>query len=182
MFKKFLVALSLVSACAAGHAADSYTRYSFWFKTVGGYTSGAYADWSDGSVLNGGGTVISSFNPTWNGATMTSYAGSSLDQFTFQLSSTGAIVYTANFITNQITWIQDDVPATYGFVGAISPTGTVYGTVPQSEIDNLPSPVPVPEIDGEKLPQVALLIGGLFLGYRSRKLLKLLSGGMTQPA
>lgn len=182
MMKKIFVALSIASACATSYAADSYTRYSFWFRTVGGYTSDAYVDWDGSSVINGGGSVVSSFNPIWNGAAMTDYSGSSLNEFTFQLSSTGDIVYTANFTTNQITWVQDDVPATYGFVGAISPTGTVYGTVPQDVIDNTPAPVPVPEIDGQKLPQVALVIGGLLLAYRSRKALKLPSGGMVKPA
>lgn len=173
MIKKIIVALSAATACVVSQAADSYTRYSFWFRTVGGYTVDAFVDWNGSSVINGGGSVVSSFNPTWNGASMISYGGSSLNAFTFKLNNTGDITYTANFTTNQLTWTQDYVPATYGFVGAISPTGTVYGTVPQNVIDNLPAPTPVPEIDGDRLPQVVLLLGGLLLGYRSRKLFKL---------
>ncbi len=176
----------LVSGSVASQAADYYTQYSFWFRTIGGYktigatTVDAYVNWDGSSVIGGGGSVYSSFNPSWNGASMTNYGGSSLNVLTFQLSSTGGIIYTADFTANKISWTQEGMKAEYGFIGAISPTGTKYGTVPAEVINGLPAPVQVPEIDGENLPQVALLIGGLFLAYRSRKFLKLPSVGMVQ--
>ena len=170
----------LVSGSVASQAADYYTQYSFWFRTIGGNTVDAYVNWDGSSVIGGGGSVYSTFNPSWNGASMTNYGGSSLNVLTFQLSSTGGIIYTADFTANKISWTQEGMNAEYGFIGAISPTGTKYGTVPAEVINGLPAPVQVPEIDGENLPQVALLIGGLFLAYRSRKFLKLPSVGMVQ--
>lgn len=188
MLKKLFSALTVAAACASSHAT---TQYNFWFETVGGYTNDAYLVWNGSAVIGGGGTVTSDFNPIWNGATMTNFSGSSLNVFTFKLNTTGNIVYTANFTATpagqeypgQLSWISGTKTAIYGFSGLVSPTGTVYGDVPNAVREDFGLPlVQVPEIDGEKLPQVALLIGGLFLAYRSRKFLKLPAGGLAQPA
>jgi hypothetical protein len=185
MSKKFFVALAVSSLSVMSQAA---TQYNFWFQISDGYTENAYVLWDANSsaIVGGGGALVSTNKPAFNGS-LTSFKGNSLNQFTYQLSSTGSTVYevdfsgaAAKFPAGNYVYYEDEVgnPTLYGLQGSISPLGTVYGKIAPGAVGG----VQVPEIDGDKLPQVALLIGGLFLAYRSRNALKLSSGSMAQPA
>ena len=187
MLKKSLLALCVVLTCAGSHAA---TRYDFFFQSSNDtQSSGAYILWDGSQVVGGGGSLQDggvSGLPGFSG-TMSSFAGSSLDQFTFKLSGFSD-VFALNFsssttygVTNGASNVNYPVNARhfalvaptssasmqFGLIGYVSPSGTVYEssgyTVPQTAL-------PVPEIDGTKLPQALALLGGLLLAYRSRKL------------
>ena len=183
MSKKFFVALAVSSLSVMSQAA---TQYNFWFQISDGYTENAYVLWDANSsaIVGGGGALVSTNKPLFNGS-LTSFKGNSLNQFTYQLSSTGSTVYTvdfsgaaADFPAGNYVYYKVGNATLYGLQGSISPLGTVYGKIAPGAVGG----VQVPEIDGDKLPQVALLIGGLFLAYRSRNALKLSSGSMAQPA
>ena len=183
MLKKFFVALAASSLCVLSQAA---TQYNFWFQISDGYTQNAYVLWDANSsaIVGGGGALVSTKKPEFNGS-LTSFGGTSLSKFTYQLSSTGSTVYTvdfsgaaANFPAGNYVYYRDGNATLYELQGSISPLGTEYGKIAPGAVGG----VQVPEIDGDKLPQVALLIGGLFLAYRSRNALKLSSGSMAQPA
>lgn len=172
MLKKYLLALSLALTSVVSHAA---TQYNFWFEISDGYTQGAYVLWdADTSRIVGGGGTLYSPNKSEFMSTLTNFAGNSLKNFTFQLASTGSRNYTVDFSGEDIldgnymeyytktkTW--------YSFIGAISPEGVSYGEIAPAAVGG----IQVPEIDGAKLPQVLMLLGGLLLAYRSRKLFKL---------
>lgn len=183
MLKKLSVALSASLFCLLSQAA---TQYNFWFQISDGYTQNAYVLWDENTsaIVGGGGTLASLNKPEFNGS-LTSFGGTSLNKFTYQLSSTGSTVYTVDFSGASADFPQGNyvsykagITTMYELQGSISPLGTKYGEIDPGAVGG----VQVPEIDGEKLPQVALLIGGLFLAYRSRNALKLSSGSMAQPA
>lgn len=172
MLKKYLLALSLALTSVVSHAA---TQYNFWFEISDGYTQGAYVLWdADTSrIVGGGGTSYSPKKPEFT-STLTNFAGNSLKNFTFQLASTGSLNYTVDFsgedwpIGNYMKYYTKTITS-YSFIGAISPEGVSYGEIAREAVGG----IQVPEIDGAKLPQVLMLLGGLLLAYRSRKLFKL---------
>lgn len=194
MLKKLLLPLCVAMTCVGSHAA---TQYNFFFQAADDtQTSGAYILWDGTTVVGGGGSLQDGgFDPELTGrtGTMSNFQGSSLDQFTFSLSGSTR-VFAINFssldtyyVTNSATNINYPVNAShyanvattssgssqFGLIGYVSPAGIVYED-PTVEGFSIPeSALPVPEIDGAKLPQALMLLGGLLLAYRSRRLFKL---------
>lgn len=193
MLKKSLLALCVALTCVASHAA---TRYNFFFQAADDtQTSGAYILWDGTAVVGGGGSLQDGgLDPDLAGrtGTMSNFQGSSLDQFTFSLSGSTR-VFAINFSSSDTYHVTNGANTNYpvnpshyaniatssnlssqfGLIGYVSPAGVVYED-PTVEGFSIPeSALPVPEIDGAKLPQVLMLLGSLLLAYRSRKLFKL---------
>lgn len=189
-FSTTLVGCCFAFACASTVAAT--TRYDFFFQAADDtQTSGAYVDW-DGSQIVGGGGLLQdsgrSGTKTGLQGSMSSFQGSSLNQFTFRLSGYDT-VFAVNFAStsfnaNNGTFVYPIDPyhfgevstsigdsSKYGFVGYVSTSGEVYTSggyvIPQAEL-----PTPVPEIDGSKIPQAAFLLVGLLAAYRSKRFRK----------
>lgn len=187
---KFSTALVIGSyVFASANALAATTRYDFFFQAADDtQTSSAYVDWDGTQIVGGGGSLQDggrSTTKTGLQGTMSSFQGSSLNQFTFRLSGYDT-VFAVNFAStsfsaNNGTFVYPIDPyhygevstsigdsSKYGFVGYVSTSGEVYTSggyvIPQAEL-----PTPVPEIDGGKLPQVAFLLVGLLVAYRSKR-------------
>lgn len=171
MLAKLIATLSIATFAVTSQAA---TRYNFWFQISDGYTQGAYVLWdADASTIVGGGGTSYSPNKSEFTSTLTNFAGTSLKNFTFQLASTGSLNYTVDFSglefpSGNYVKYRTTTTTLYEFVGAISPEGVSYGEIAPGAVGG----IQVPEIDGTKLPQVLLLLGGLLVAYRSRKMFK----------
>lgn len=161
---KCVRSLVLSFCMAISSWAISATAYDFSFTTENGISvnngqvslNDAGALVSGSGYLNGGGIVTS--------GTMSSFTlvnQPSPWQFTFLV---GGITYYANYAASQFiggAWYNGSLSyspsvgtnITSGFTGSVAPTVSAD---------------PVPEIDGDKLPQAALLIAAMFLLFRNR--------------
>ena len=183
-----LVASAALTLCNFAFA----TTYNFYFKDARGVeTSNAFIEWNGTSVTGGGGSIGSK--------NLISFSGNSLEQFSFKYDDGSNNVYGVNFSSSNYTIYntttsQQQVSYTmnsssWGYVtkslttpggqdslmGYVTPLGKVVGDVPPSEI-------PVPEIDGEKLPQFIILMCAMFLAFRARSRLNGRMGSMCQLA
>lgn len=192
MMKKCVLSLCAGLTCVVSHAA---TQYNFFFQAADDtQSSGAYILWDGSAVVGGGGSLQDGgLDPELSGrtGTMSNFQGSSLDQFTFSLSGSTR-VFAINFSNSNIYYVTNGANTNYpvnfshyasvapasaqssqfGLIGYVSPAGVVYKD-PTVEGFSIPeSALPVPEIDGAKLPQVLVLLGSFLLAYRSRRLFK----------
>lgn len=183
-----LVATAILTLCNVAFA----TTYNFYFVDARGTeTSNAYVEWNGTSITGGGGSIGSK--------SLINFSGNSLEQFSFKYSDGSSNIYGVNFSSSSYTIYNTTTnnnvvsytinPSSWGYVtrltgtpggqdsliGYVTPLGTVVGEVP-------PSAMPVPEINGEKLPQFVLLIGGLLLALRARSQSKRPAGNMFQLA
>jgi len=190
LFRSLLTGLATALSCVSAFA--SYTRYDFSFETDNSITASGYFTLDDSWVANGTYQAVTAFSGSLDpnsqsslisGGAFTNLTVKSVDTLLFRFVS-GGITYTANFGGGAVS--DSGYELSYKPSGATTTVTEIYNPfstpsrpAPLTEVTPISQ---VPEIDGGKLPQVALLIGGLFLAYRSRKFLKLPAGGLAQPA
>lgn len=193
--KKLLLRLllpGLAAAMACSSAFASYTRYDFSFETDNTITVSGYFTIDDSWVANGTYQAVTAFAGSLDpnsqssiitGGAFTSLTVKSLNTLLFRFVS-GGITYTANFGggTNSDTGYELSYKpsgATTTVTEIYNPYSTPSRPAPLTDVTPISQ---VPEIDGDKLPQIVLLVAGLFLAYRSRKALKPTASSMTQMA
>ncbi|MDD3935978.1 hypothetical protein [Rhodoferax sp.] len=185
---KFFVAIAAFVLSLGAQAA--YTRYDFSFETDNTITANGYFTLEDGWTANNTYQAVSFYSGSLDpntqssvisGGTFTNFLVKSVDTLLFRFTS-GGITYTANFGTGSVS--------DSGYELSYKPSG---GTTTTSEIYNpystpsRPAPltevtpnVQVPEIDGSKLPQAALLILALVFMVRRVTAARPTAGFSTQ--
>ena len=162
---RYIRALVLLISLMLSSWAIGDTSYNFSFTTKNGISVSGTISLNDSGVLTSGtgtlngGSVVSS-------GTLTSFAliNQSPWQFTFVVSG---VTYYVNYAASQYiggAFYNGSLsysPSTgtdivSGFTESVTPTASVTPADP------------VPEIDGDKLPQAALMIAAIFLLFRNR--------------
>lgn len=193
--KKLLIRLlfaGLAAAMACSSASASYTRYDFSFETDNTITVSGYFTIDDTWVANGTYQAVTAFAGSLDpnsqtsiitGGAFTDLAVKSLDSLLFRFVS-GGVTYTANFgggANSETGYELSYKPsgATTTVTEIYNPNSTPSRPAPLTDVTPMSQ---VPEIDGDKFSQAALLVAGLFLAYRSRRALKWTASSMLQTA
>lgn len=184
------IGLTAVMACSSAFA--SYTRYDFSFETDNTITVSGYFTIDDYWVPNGTYQAVTDFAGSLDpnsqssiitGGAFTDLTVRNLNTLLFRFVS-GGVTYTANFgggTTTETGYELSYKPsgATTTVTEIYNPYSTPSRPAPLTDVTPISQ---VPEIDGDKLPQIVFLVAGLFLAYRSRKALKSTTGSMSQMA
>lgn len=172
--RMFVVGFVAVLGSLLPGYASADTQYNFSFTTYNGITSSGWYilgdDWAPSQSWQAVSTYSGSLNVGLQPG-ITSGSFTSLRVYNIPVTNTGN-PYGIRFIVGGITYtvLANKDPGTYEFPHSLTykPSG---GTATDSEIVThaFTSAELVPEIDGDKLAQAALLVAMLFLLFRSRE-------------
>lgn len=172
--RMFVVGFVAVLGSLLPGYASADTQYNFSFTTDNGITSSGWYilgdDWAPSQSWQAVSTYSGSLNVGLQPG-ITSGSFTSLRVYNIPVTNTGN-PYGIRFIVGGITYtvLHNKDPGTYEFPHSLTykPSG---GTATDSEIVThaFTSAELVPEIDGDKLAQAALLVAMLFLLFRSRE-------------
>ena len=172
--RMFVVGFVAVLGSLLPGYASADTQYNFSFTTYNGITSSGWYilgdDWAPSQSWQAVSTYSGSLNVGLQPG-ITSGSFTSLRVYNIPVTNTGN-PYGIRFIVGGITYtvLANKDPGTYEFPHSLTykPSG---GTAIDSEIVThaFTSAELVPEIDGDKLAQAALLVAMLFLLFRSRE-------------
>lgn len=172
--RMFVVGFVAVLGSLLPGYASADTQYNFSFTTDNGITSSGWYilgdDWAPSQSWQAVSTYSGSLNVGLQPG-ITSGSFTSLSVYNMPVTNTGN-PYGIRFIVSGITYtaLANKDPRTYEFPHSLTykPSG---GTATDSEIVThaFTRAELVPEIDGDKLAQAALLVAMLFLLFRSRE-------------